>query len=122
MAAIGQIDPAGTASIRGIGPGNSVSGLRDEDQDEFNRGADIDRAAQRDAAAGSRPAAGSGEDQGAVVVQTGGPANANQVNAASGTDENTEQGSEVRNELASQDQQLPTPFDPNRGTQLDIAV
>jgi hypothetical protein len=120
MATIGQIDPAGTASVRGIAPGTAIPGLRDEDQDEFNRGADIERAEQRNATLNAR--AGAGEDQGAVAVQTGGAANVNQVNAAGTNNDNTEQRSEVRNDLAGQDQQLPTPFDPNRGTQLDIAV
>jgi hypothetical protein len=118
MAAIGQIDPAGTASIRGLGPGNSVAGLQNEEQDEFNRGADIDRAEQR--AAAVQPAVG--EDQAGGVVQTATAANVNQVTAAGAEDDGGDQQSEIRNELASQDQQLPTPFDPNRGTQLDIAV
>lgn len=117
MAAIGQIDPAGTASIRGLGPGNAVTGLQNEEQDEFNRGADIDRAEQRNAAA-AQPAVG--EDQSGAAVQTSNAANVNQVTGAQ--DDGADQQSEIRNEPASQDQQLPTPFDPNRGTQLDIAV
>lgn len=119
MAAIGQIDPAGTASIRGLGPNNAVAGLQTEEQDEFNRGADLDRAEQRSAAA-AQPAVG--EDQSGAAVQAGAAANVNQVNAAGAEDDGAEQQSEIRSELASQDQQLPTPFDPNRGTQLDIAV
>lgn len=119
MAAIGQIDPAGTASIRGLGPNNAVAGLENEDQDEFNRGADIERAAQRDAAS-ERPAAG--EDQSGTAAQAGGAANVNQASAAATNNDDAAQQSEVRSELASQDQQLPTPVDPSRGTQLDIAV
>jgi len=119
MAAIGQLDPAGTSSIRGLGPNNAVAGLQTEEQDEFNRGADIDRAEQRSAAA-AQPAVG--EDQNGEAAQTSSAANVNQVGAAGAEDDGADQQSEIRNELASQDQQLPTPFDPNRGTQLDIAV
>jgi hypothetical protein len=119
MAAIGQIDPAGTASIRGLGPGNSVAGLANQEKDEFNRGADIDRANQRDDAAARPPV---GDDQSAAGGQLGGAANVNQANAAGAADDSAAQQSEVRSETASQDQQLPTPVDPNRGTQLDIAV
>lgn len=116
MAAIGQIDPAGTASIRDLGPGTTVSGLATEDQDELSRRAEVDRAGQRDAA-GTRPPVG--EDQSSAGTQVGGAANVNQANAAASDDS---QQSEVREDLASQDQQLPTPVDPSRGTQLDIAV
>ena len=118
MAAIGQIDPAGTASIRGLGPNSAVSGLQNEDQDEFSRGGDIDRVEQREAAA--RPAVG--DDQSGAGAQVGGAANVNQANAVTTTDDGADQQSEIRNAVASQDQQLPTPTDPNRGTQLDIAV
>jgi len=117
MVAIGQVDPAGTASIRGLGPNNAVAGLQTEERDEFNRAADIDRAEQRNAAAAQPPV---GEDQGGAATQTATAANVNQV--AGPEDDGAEQRAEIRNELASQDQQLPTPFDPNRGTQLDIAV
>lgn len=55
MAAIGQVDPAGNASIRGLGPNNAVAGLQTEERDEFNRAADIDRAEQRSAAAAQPP-------------------------------------------------------------------
>lgn len=119
MAAIGQIDPAGTASIRGLGPGNAVAGLQNEERDEFNRGADIDRAEQRGEAV-ARPAIGGDQAGGTASATTA--ANVNQVTAAGAGDDGADQQSEIRNELASQDQQLPTPFDPNRGTQLDIAV
>lgn len=119
MAAIGQIDPAGTASIRGLGPNSAVGGLQNEDRDEFNRNADIERASQRDGAA--RPAVGQ-DQSGAATQQVDGAANANGVATVAADDSDADQQSEVRNELASQDQQLPTPFDPSRGTQLDIAV
>jgi hypothetical protein len=119
MATIGQIDPAGTAGIRGIGPGSTVTGLQNEDQDEFNRGADIERAEDRDSA-DARPAVG--DDQSGAGAQVGGAANVNQANAVATNNNDADQQSEVRSEVASQDQQLPTPFDPSRGTQLDIAV
>jgi hypothetical protein len=119
MAAIGQIDTAGTANIRGLAQNSAVAGLSNEDQDEFNRGADIDRANERQAAA-ARPAAGG--EQASAGNQVNDASNVSQANAVATNGDGTDEQAEVRSEVASQDQQLPTPFDPSRGTQLDIAV
>ena len=119
MAAIGQIDPASSAGLRGIASGSSVAGLANQEQDEFNRGADLERAEQRDGAS-ERPALGG--EQPAAGAQVGGAANVNQANAVAPNDDGADEQAELRSEVASSDQQLPTPVDPNRGTQLDIAV
>ncbi|MDE0812274.1 MAG: hypothetical protein OSB69_23605, partial [Alphaproteobacteria bacterium] len=60
MVTIGQIDPAGTASSRRVGPGATVTGLNTEVQDELNRLAEVDRAGQRDTARARPPV---GDDQ-----------------------------------------------------------
>ena len=116
MVTIGQIDPAGTASSRRVGPGATVTGLNAEVQDELNRLAEVDRAGQRDTARARPPV---GDDQSSGGNQVDGAANVNQANAVASDDN---QQLEIREDLANQDQQLPTPVDPNRGTQLDIAV
>lgn len=119
MAAIGQVDSAG---IRNLGNQAGIPGIQNEEDDEFTRGADIDQAAQRGEQAPAAPATGGGQDQAGQAGETGETANVAQVAAAGQDgDDSSEQGI-VRSEVASSDQQLPTPFDPNRGTQLDIAV
>jgi hypothetical protein len=107
MAAIGQIDLAGTASSRGVGSGATVTGLNTEVQDELNRLAEVDRAGPRDTA-GARPPAG--DDQSSGSKQVDGAANVNQANAVTSDDN---QQLEIREDLANQDQQLPTPVNPN---------
>ena len=116
MSTIVQIDPVGTTISRRVGPGATVTGLNAEVQDELNRLAEVDRAGQRDTA-GARPPAG--DDQSSGSKQVDGVANVNQANAVASDDN---QQLEIRKDLANQDQQLSTPVDANRGTQLDIAV
>lgn len=122
MAAIGQIDPAGTASIRGLGPGTSVNGLAGNDeQDALNRVEDAERAQQRADGATEIPLGGQ-EQADTGVAQAGANANANQAGATEQSGDDTDTQSILQNVTATADQQLPTPFDPSRGTQLDIAV
>lgn len=113
MAAIGQVDAAAAAGLRGVAQGGGVAGLAQNDQDELNRAAN-ERA---DAA---RPAVGEGQTGAGAQVEVA--ANVNQANAAVQNDDGADEQSELRENIASQDQQLPTPADPSRGTQLDIAV
>ena len=116
MVAIGQIGLAEIEDSRGLGPGATGMGLDTEVQDKLGRRAEVDSAVQR-ATAGARPPAGDG--QSSAGNQVGGAANVNRANAAASGDS---QQLEIREGLAIQDQQLPVPVDPNRGTRLDIAV
>ncbi len=122
MAAISQVDPAGTTGLRGLSPTAAPVVLPSEEQDVFSRGTNVDRANQRD---GATPA-NSGEASPDGTVQNGeqvnGAPDVNQLNAADQAAGNTNEQAQLRSNQASQDQQLPTPVDPSRGTQLDIAV
>lgn len=116
MVAIGQIGLAGTEDSRSLGPGATGKGPDTEVQDELGRRAEVDRASQRDTA-GARPPVGDGRSS--AGNQVDGAANVNRANAAESDDS---QQLEIREDLEIQDQQMPVPVDPNRGTRLDIAV
>ena len=94
-----------------------MDGLLREDREAFNQPEDVDG----DQAAPVVPL-GNQEQTDAGLAQVGGTEDATPVGATTGTGGDTGTEDIVRNEIASTDQQLPTPFDPSRGTQLDIAV
>jgi hypothetical protein len=117
MATIAEYQSLGNASVRGLASGTAVDGLPREDREAFNQTEDVDG----DQAAPVVPL-GNQDQADAGLAQVGGTEDANPVGATTGTGGDAGTQDVVRNELASTDQQLPTPFDPSRGTQLDIAV